>query len=91
VVRGSVRDDLGNPVEGAAVELNGEVVYTNSTGEFFLRARHPQQYPIKTLLGEFLLPGEWEVVSAPITATAAEEKEAVPLTIVLRRRETPAQ
>jgi hypothetical protein len=91
VVRGSVRDDLGNAVEGAAVELNGEIVYTNSTGEFFLRARHPQQYPVKVLLGEFLLPGEWEVVTAPETAAATEERRAVPLTIVLRRSGTPAQ
>jgi hypothetical protein len=90
VVRGSVRDDQGNPVEGAAVELNGEVVYSNSIGEFFMRARHPQEYPIKVLLGEFLLPGEWEIVSAPERATAAEEPRAVPLTIVLRRAQTPA-
>jgi hypothetical protein len=91
VVQGSVRDDLGNPIEGAAVELNGEVVYTNSTGEFFLRAKHPQQYPIKVLLGEFLLPGQWEVVSAPDTVTATEERRAVPLTIVLRRPGTAGQ
>ncbi|HEX6435113.1 MAG TPA: hypothetical protein VFZ87_12770 [Gemmatimonadales bacterium] len=91
VVRGGVRDDQGNPVEGAAIELNGEVVYTNSSGEFFLRARHPQQYPIKVLLGEFLLPGQWEVLSAPETATAAEERRALPLTIILRRPEAPAQ
>ncbi|HET6837381.1 MAG TPA: hypothetical protein VFH24_05010 [Gemmatimonadales bacterium] len=90
VVRGSVRDDQGNPVEGAAIELNGGVVYTNSSGEFFLRARHPQQYPIKVLLGEFLLPGQWEVLSAPETATAAEERRAIPLTIILRRAEPPA-
>jgi hypothetical protein len=64
------------------------VVYTNSTGEFFLRARHPQQYPIRVLLGEFLLPGEWEVVSAPETVIAADERRAVPLTITLRRSET---
>ena len=85
VVRGSVRDDQGNPVEGAAVQLNSEVVYTNSTGELFLRSKHPQPYAIKVVLEEFLLPGEWEVLSAPEKVTAAEERTAAPITIILRR------
>lgn len=91
VVRGSVRDDQGNPVDGAAVELNGEVVYTNSTGEFFLRAKHPQRYPIRVLLGDFLLPGEWEVMSAPDQVIAEDERRATPVVIVLRRRQGSAQ
>jgi hypothetical protein len=85
VVRGSVRDERGNPVEGAALDLDGAVVYTNSAGEFFLRVKHPQQYRIKVLVGEFLLPGEWEVVSAGEMVTAAEEKRAIPLVIILRQ------
>jgi hypothetical protein len=91
VVRGSVRDEVGNPVEGAALDLNGAVVYTNSAGEFFLRGKHPQQYIVKVLLGEFLLPGDWEVVSATSSVTAADERRAVPLVIVLRhpRAEDP--
>jgi hypothetical protein len=84
VVRGSVQDELGHPVEGAALALNGEVVYTNSAGEFFLRARHPQRYSLKLLIGEFLLPGAWEVVSAPDQVTAAEDAKATPVRIVLR-------
>lgn len=91
VVRGIVRDDQGSPIEGAAVELNGEVVYSNSAGEFFLRTKHPQHYPIKVLLGEFLLPGEWEIVSAPETATAEDERRAAPVIIVLRAPKTPAE
>jgi hypothetical protein len=85
VVRGIVRDEAGVPIEGAAVDLNGEVVYTNSGGQFFLRTKHPAQYSVKVRLGEFLLPGEWEVVNAPETATAAEESRAVPIAITLRR------
>jgi hypothetical protein len=91
VVRGIVRDDQGSPIEGAAVELNGEVVYSNSAGEFFLRTKHPQHYPIKVLVGEFLLPGEWEIVSAPETATAEDERRAAPVIIVLRAPKTPAE
>ena len=86
VVRGSVRDEQGNPVEGAAVELNGEVVFTNSLGQFLLRAKHPQQYAVKVLVGEFLLPGQWEVASAAERVTAMDERRAVPLVIILRQR-----
>jgi hypothetical protein len=84
VVRGTVRDEAGNPVEGAAVDLGGEVVYTNSAGEFFLRAKHPELYRITILIGEFLLPGQWEVVSAPAQASASEEGKVSPVRIVLR-------
>ncbi|HYF40187.1 MAG TPA: carboxypeptidase-like regulatory domain-containing protein [Gemmatimonadales bacterium] len=90
VVRGRVRDDQGAPIEGAAVELGGEVVYTNSTGDFFLRARHPERYAVKVLLNEFLLPGHWEVVSAPATVMAEVESRALSFTIVLRRPATAA-
>jgi hypothetical protein len=85
VVRGIVRDALGSPIEGAAVGLNGDVVYTNSAGEFFLRARRPEQYSVKVLVEEFLLPGRWEVVSAPDEATATDEKTAVSIKITLRQ------
>jgi hypothetical protein len=84
VVRGTVRDEAGNPVEGAAIDLDGEVVYTNSAGEFFLRAKHPQLYRIRILNGEFLLPGQWEVVSAPAQVSASEEEKATLVRIVLR-------
>jgi hypothetical protein len=84
VVRGTVRDESGNPIEGAAIELGGELVYTNSAGDFFLRARHPEQYPVNVLMKEFLLPGQWEIVSAPAQAIASEEDKAAPVRIVLR-------
>ena len=84
LVRGTVRDEAGNPVEGAALTLNEQVVYTNSAGEFFLRVKHPQRYSLAVALDEFLLPGRWEVVRAPGEVTAAEEKQARSTEIVLR-------
>jgi hypothetical protein len=84
VVQGTVRDETGNPVEGAAVRLNQELVYTNSVGEFFLRVKHPEQYSLAVPLDEFLLPGRWEVVSAPGSVAATEEKQATAVQIVLR-------
>jgi hypothetical protein len=85
VIRGSVKDEAGSPVEGAALDLGGEVVFTNSRGEFLLRVKRPSRYPLKVLPREFLLPGSWEVVTAPIEVTAGEETRAQPTAIILRR------
>lgn len=84
VIRGTVRDDQGQPVEGAAVEVGSNVVFTNSTGEFFLRVGRPTRSPVKVLIGEFLLPGQWEVVSAPAEVEAGPESRPG-IVIVLRR------
>ena len=81
----SYRDESGNPVDGAAVKLNDEVVYTNSAGEFFVRVKHPEHYTLTVATEEFLLPGRWEVVSAPGTVVASNEKQISAVEIVLRR------
>jgi hypothetical protein len=86
-----VRDEAGSPIEGAAVDLDGEVVYTNSAGEFFLRANHPRRYSIRVLTQEFLLPGLWEVVSAPGDVVASPEGRVVPMEIILRQSQPAAQ
>jgi hypothetical protein len=85
VIRGSVRDENGNPIEGAALDLGGDVVYTNGAGEFFLRTKLPREFSVKVLTDDFLLPGQWEVMSAPEAVTATDEKRASPVVILLRR------
>lgn len=90
VVRGMVRDDEGNPIEGAALDLGGEVVFTNSSGEFFLRAKYPRRYSVTVLTEEFLLPGRWEVVSAPSDVTAADEIRAGRIEIILHQAQSTA-
>jgi hypothetical protein len=85
VVRGVVRDELGKPVEGAALEIGGEIVFTNSTGEFFVRVRQPRQYDLAVRLNEFLFPGRWELVTAPSQCKAQPEGSAQDIEIVLRR------
>ena len=84
VVRGTVRDQAGNPVEGAALDLGGEMVFTNSSGDFFLRARNPRRFSLKVVTEEFLLPGRWEVVSAPTEVTPFEESRPGLIEIILR-------
>lgn len=85
VVRGRVLDDAGQPVEGAAIELGGETVYTNSRGEFLLRTRRPQRYQPAVLLQDFLLPGRWQVRSVPAAVTAQPESRAQAIEIILER------
>jgi hypothetical protein len=83
VVRGTVRDENGNPVEGAAIEIGVEVVFTNSAGQFFHRVGRPGRLAVKVLTAEFLLPGHWAVVSAPAEAVAGSET-ARGIEIILR-------
>ena len=83
VVHGSVRDENGNPVEGAAVGIGADLVFTNSTGQFFHRLGRPGRSALKVLTAEFLLPGQWEVVSAPAEAVAGSET-ARGIEIILR-------
>ena len=73
VVRGTVVEENGNPVEGAAIEIGTDVVFTNSAGQFFHRLGRPGRSAVKVLTAEFLLPGQWEVVSAPAEAVAGPE------------------
>lgn len=83
VIRGTVRDEEGNPVEGAAVGIGDAVVFTNSAGQFFHRLGRPGRSPMAVLTSEFLLPGQWEVVSAPAEALAGSE-DGTGIDIILR-------
>ena len=76
VVRGVVRDEEGRTGRGRGVELSGEMAFTNSRGEFFVRVRRPQRYALTIPLEEFLLPGHWEIVSAPSQVMAEPEDRA---------------
>jgi hypothetical protein len=85
IVQGVVRDESGAPVEGAALMLGDEMTFTNSAGRFFVRAGRPRRYPLAVKLDEFLLPGTWQVASAPAELRAEAEDRAGAVEIVLRR------
>jgi outer membrane protein OmpA-like peptidoglycan-associated protein len=89
VIRGTVRDVEGNPVEGAALEIGDQMVFTDSRGGFFLRDSHPGTLPLRVLTPEFLLPGQWEVVQSPAEAVARAERHAGPIEVILRRAGPP--
>ena len=85
VIKGRVVDDTGQPVDGAALEFGGDLAFSNPEGQFLLRVGRPREYPVIVRFDEFLLPGRWEVLSAPATVRALPEDRATSFDVVLRR------
>lgn len=85
LVRGRVVDESGGPIAGAALEIDKELVLTDSTGGFFLRTKKAKEVSLKVLADQFIPPGFFEVVSAPATVQSEREELAGEVTIVVRR------
>jgi hypothetical protein len=74
VIGGAVIDEHGQPVEGAAIQLQGgAVVYSDSRGQFFARMKHDKPAALVVLLQEFAAPGRWAVTSCPVDAAPGTE------------------
>jgi hypothetical protein len=89
LVHGRVVDDSGSAIEGAAIEIGGEVIFTDSQGRFFQRRSLARALTLRVLPEDFLVHGRFEVVSAPAQVTPQREERSVPLVIVLRRLNPP--
>ncbi|GMV08494.1 MAG TPA: hypothetical protein PKC83_01645 [Gemmatimonadaceae bacterium] len=85
MIKGRVVTEDGAPVDGAALEIGGELVFTDSRGNFFHRRPTRQPLAIRVALEEFLSPGKYEVTSAPGEGTPEHDDRAKALTIVVRR------
>lgn len=85
VVRGRVTDDEGNPISGAALQVGGQIVFTDSKGLFFVRVEDDVEYPFAVMLREFLDPGFYEVVSAPESVLGKKPDAAGEVHVVVRR------
>jgi hypothetical protein len=85
VVRGTVRDDHAHPIRGAALEIDGQLVFTDSRGEFLLRVKKAKPYPLVVLPDQFMFPDRYEVISAPATVRGEREEVAKSYEILLRR------
>jgi len=84
IVRGHVRDVTGAPIEGAAVRIGNDIVYSNAAGEFLAREKHSGLLPLEVVLKEFTNPRTFTVISAPATVLPALEDSAPDVVIVLR-------
>ena len=85
VVEGIVVDPGDTPLEGVAIHVDNKVAYSDSDGRFMVRCDKGGAHSITVALDEFIVAGNWQVVSAPESAPAQLEDEAVPIHIVLKR------
>jgi len=85
IVEGTVVDESGVAVEGAAIDVGGSSVFTDSRGRFFVRRSSKRAAVLRVLVDEFLAVGQFEVVSAPAVVTPRAERESTPVRIVVRR------
>lgn len=85
LVQGVVKDEHGNPVEGAALRIGKEVAYSDSTGAFLVRMKKHGPFPLSLVPDEFITNGVYEAVSFPSTVRAEAEQEASTVEIVIRR------
>jgi len=85
LVQGVVKDDHGNPVEGAALRVGKEVVYSDSTGAFLVRMKKHGPFALSIVPDEFVTSGVYETASAPSAVRAEVEDAAVSVEVVIRR------
>jgi hypothetical protein len=64
-IEGTVVDEKGQPVSGAAVRVGKELVFTGDTGAFFLRVRKERPVSLAVVPSEFTNPGAWVTLTAP--------------------------
>ncbi|MBS1805122.1 MAG: hypothetical protein JST28_17310 [Acidobacteria bacterium] len=85
IVQGTVKDDHGDPVEGAALRVGKEVIYSDSAGVFLVRMGKHGPFPLSIVPDEFITSGLYEAVSAPSTVRAELDSAASNVDVVIRR------
>ncbi len=84
LARGTVEDDQGLPIEGAALRIGHQLVYTDSGGHFQLRLAKHGPFPLTVVPEEFLTSVMYRVVSAPSEVKAESDESAPDLQITVR-------
>ncbi|HEV2521175.1 MAG TPA: carboxypeptidase-like regulatory domain-containing protein [Candidatus Acidoferrales bacterium] len=86
MVRGHVQDQTGRPVEGAAIRVGQQLVFTNADGEFFVRFHKAGTLTLDVVLTEFLNPASFHLVSTLPAVKIFPEATAPDIEIVLERK-----
>jgi hypothetical protein len=85
LVRGVVVDPRDQPIAGAALKIGGQVVVTDSDGNFLLRLKKPGQQPLEVSFDDFTAPGSYVLLQAPPSVRAVREEDAPEYKVVLKR------
>ena len=85
VVQGIVRDETGQPVSGAAVQIGNDFVYTDGEGRFLYRSHRDRELSFHIVPGQFLTAGIYEVLKAPTSVKPEKADQAQDLEIIVRR------
>jgi hypothetical protein len=85
MIEGHVVDTSGNPVPGAALQLDKMTVYADQAGHFFVREHTPHTHQFSVLTDQFLDGGNYSLVSAPPTVRGARGEAGDEITVVVRR------
>lgn len=85
-IQGTVKDDQGVPVEGAAVHIGREIAYSDSSGHFQMRFSKHGPFAISVVPDEFMTNALYEVVTVPAEATAQPDETAPEIVVTVRRR-----
>lgn len=86
LIQGVVKDEQGNPIEGAALHIGKEVAYSDSSGHFQVRTSKHGPYALRVVPAEFLTNLIYEVVAAPNQVRAEADDAAKDIEVVLRQR-----
>jgi hypothetical protein len=67
-ISGLVVDASGQPVQGIAVKVGADEVWSDAQGAFFVRVKNQTSQSVSIVETDFLAPGTWQTLSAPDTA-----------------------
>jgi hypothetical protein len=76
IVSGTVTNERGEAVLGAAVKVGKTVLFTDSNGYFEVRVKN-RPYPLEASPKDFSAPGEWKILSCPASASPGESIKIV--------------
>ena len=65
--------------------MDGDLAFTDSAGKFFVRKRRSKVYPLTVDLQEFLVPGSFDLISAPKEVRALPDASASEVLVVIRK------
>jgi hypothetical protein len=85
LLRGRVMDTQGRAVSGAAVMIDGLLLYTDDEGIYYMRERKAHTHQLKVMVNQFLNGGAYHVVSAPQTVRSMEDGDEPDTVIVVEK------